>query len=39
VSWLYLLIDIAQVSAASAMTWVLAARGKRLRSPAMRGDA
>src|SRR5437870_2037338 len=39
VSWLYLLIDIAQVSAAGAMTWVLAACGKRLRSPAMRGDA
>jgi hypothetical protein len=27
VSWIYLLIDIAQVSVAGALTWVLVARG------------
>ena len=39
VSWLYLLIDIAQVSAAGAMTWMLAARRTRLGRPALRRDA
>jgi hypothetical protein len=38
VSRIYLLIDIAQVLAAGAMTWILAARWRRLASAAPRGD-
>ncbi len=38
VSPVYLLIDIAQVLAAGAMTWVLAARWRRFGSAMLRGD-
>jgi len=36
VHWFYLVIDVAQVAAAAAMTWVLAARWKRLGRRAVR---
>jgi hypothetical protein len=39
ISWLYLLIDTAQVLAAGAMTWVLAARWRRLGRAALRRNA
>jgi hypothetical protein len=39
VSWVYVLIDTAQVLAASAMTWLLAARWRRSRSAEARRSA